>query len=257
MKLSLFQLNINADNYWDTLIPFLTTHTFDVMHFQELTGKDTIVGNIHSKIDTFIELKEILKDKYNSELSIEQRFSSGPESYMANGIFYKKSLPLIEKKEYRLSSFNTFFPSVSTDYEKVGRTLQHLTLQIGDQSISFLNTHFAWGRDHIEKPFQTEQGEILIEYLTAVKPPFVLSGDFNLTPDQPLIKKLDTFARNLTAENHITNTLNPTNHRAKHLFPKGLAVDYIFTSRDIKTENFSVIDEGLSDHFGLSVEIEI
>lgn len=257
MTLSFLQLNINADNYWDKLISFLTSHDFDVIHFQELSGNETIVSNIHSKRDTFIELQKILEENYNGEFSIEQRYTSSPDSYMANGIFYKNSFSLIEKKEIILSEFEKFFPSNSTEYEKIGRTVLHLILEIESKQISFINTHFAWGGDHIEKPFQTEQGEILINYLKTVKPPFIFSGDLNLTPEQPLIQKIDTLARNLTAENHITNTLNPKNHRAKHLFPKGLAVDYIFTSKDINVTNFSVIDEGLSDHFGLTAEIKL
>lgn len=257
MIFTLLQLNINADNFWDKLVPYLTSHDFDVIQLQELTGKDTTVGNINSKRDTFIELQHILAKKYNGELSIAQRYTSGEDSYMGNGTFYKKTYPLIDKKEIRISSFNEFFPSDSTDYERVGRTLLHLILEIQGKQVSFINTHFAWGGDRIEKPFQTNQGEILINYVKNIKPPFIFSGDLNLTPDQPLIKKLSTFSKNLIMQYHITNTLSPKNHRAKQLFPKGLAVDYIFTNGDFTVKNVSVIDEGLSDHFGLELTVEI
>lgn len=176
---------------------------------------------------------------------------------MANATFYKNSFSLVGKKEVILSEYDKFFPSDSTKYERVGRTLLHLTLEIENKQISFLNTHFAWGGNHVEKPFQTQQGEILINYVKMVKQPFIFSGDINLTPEQPLIKQLDMLARNLITENNITNTLNPKNHRAKMLFPKGLAVDYIFVSQDIKVQKFSVIDGGLSDHFGLQATFEL
>jgi endonuclease/exonuclease/phosphatase family metal-dependent hydrolase len=256
MIIKLLQLNINSDNYWDTLIPYLTSQDFDILQLQELTGENTNVANIHSHHDIFVELKKILQEKYNGELSIAQRYTSSQTSYMGNAIFYKKNSTFIEKKEITLSSFG-IFPSESTSFEKVGRTTLHLKLEINGKQISFLNAHCAWGRDHIEKPFQTEQGDILLSYLKTVNPPFILTGDFNLTPEQPFIQKLDALARNLTAENKITNTLNPKNHRAKVLFPKGLAVDYIFISKDLQAKNFAVVDEGLSDHFGLTAEIEI
>lgn len=175
---------------------------------------------------------------------------------MGNGTFYRKQFPLISKKAIILSIYD-IFPSESKTYENIGRTLLHLKLVIDGKQISFLNTHFAWGGDHIEKPHQTKQGEILLKYLQTLNAPFVLTGDFNLTPEQPLIQKITKFARNLTEEQHITNTLDPINHGAKHLFPKGLAVDYIFVSRDISVKKFAVIKEGLSDHFGLTAEIEI
>jgi len=256
MKLSLLQLNANSDNYWDKLIPYLTTHDFDILHLQELTGNNTIVADIHSHRNTYAELQKLLEEKYYGALSVTQRYASSPDAYLGNAIFYKKNFFLKEKKEIVLSKFDPF-PFGSTDFSKVGRAFLHLTFEINDKQISFLNIHAAWGPDNIEKPYQTEQGEILVNYLKAVAPPFVLSGDFNLTPEQPLIKKIDTLARNLTSENKITNTLNPKNHRAKQLFPKGLAVDYIFVSRDIIVKNFAVIDEGVSDHFGLIAEIEI
>ncbi|HVA96831.1 MAG TPA: endonuclease/exonuclease/phosphatase family protein [Candidatus Acidoferrales bacterium] len=256
MIIKLLQLNINADNYWDKQIHYITSHDFDIIHLQELTGKDTIVGNIHSRRNTFAELQKILQDKYYGVLSIAQRYTSSSDAYMGNGIFYKNHYKLLAKKELILSKFAPF-PSDSTAYENVGRTVLHLTFEIENKQISCINTHAAWGGDHIEKPFQTKQGEMLFDYLQTVTPPFVLSGDFNITPDQPLIKKIDTLTRNLITEHKITNTLDPKNHRAKQLFPKGLAVDYIFTSKDLEVKKFAVIDEDLSDHFGLTAEITI
>ena len=256
MTIKLLQLNTNSDNYWDKLIPYLTSHEFDILQLQELTGKGTISGNINSKRDTFTELRKILQEKYNAELSLTQRYTSSPQAYMANGTFYKKQFSLIRIQEVVLSSFKPF-PKDSTAYEHVGRKLLHLILAINGKQISFLNTHFAWGGDHIEKHHQTKQGEILLNYLQSVEPPFVLTGDFNLTPEQPLIQKISAYTKNLIVENGITNTLNPTNHRAKQLFPKGLAVDYLFTSKDLKAKKFQVVDENLSDHFGLGTEIII
>ena len=252
MQLSLLQLNINSDNYWDQLTSYLTSHDFDVLQLQELTGNHTIAGNINSHRNTYAELQKILEEKYYGVLSITQRFTSSPDAYMGNGTFYKKDFILKDKKELVLSKFDPFSPN-ETDYSNVGRTLLHLTFEIDGKEISFLNTHFAWSNNPIEKPHQTKQGEILIEYLKTVKYPFVLSGDFNLTPDQPLIKKISSLTRNLTKENNVITTLDPKNHQAKELFPPGIAVDYIFTSKDITIEKFAVVDKNLSDHFGLQI----
>jgi endonuclease/exonuclease/phosphatase family metal-dependent hydrolase len=258
MKIKLLQLNINSDNYWDTLVSYLTSHDFDILQFQEVTGKDTICyTSINSKRDGFEELTRLFHDKYKGELAIAQRYTSSPHSYMGNATFYRKDFSLIKRQEVTLFHEQEYFPSDYKTGETSGRNLLHLTLEVEKKQISFLTTHFAWGWDHIEKPHQTRQGEIIINYLQTVAAPFIFSGDFNLTPEQPVIQKLDKLARNLTAENKITNTLNPKNHRAKILFPKGLAVDYIFISKDLQVKNFAVVDEGLSDHFGLTVEIEI
>lgn len=257
MKLSLLQLNTNSDNYWDKLTSYLTSPDFDILQLQELTGKETFAGNLHSRHNTFAELQKILQDKYYGVLSIAQRYTSSPNAYLGNGTFYKKEFALIDKKELVLFSHDNPFRSDLTTFEEVGRTVLHLTFAFENKHVSFLNTHLAWAKTSNEEPHQTKQGAILVDYLRTVPEPFVLTGDFNLTPDQPLVQKINKLAHNLTTENQITNTLDPKNHRAKILFPKGLAVDYIFTSKDVQVNNFAVVDEDLSDHLGLKVEIEI
>jgi endonuclease/exonuclease/phosphatase family metal-dependent hydrolase len=257
MTISLLQLNINSDNYWEHLVPYLTSHDFDLIHLQELTGKNTIGGMIDSQRDCFEELQKILSDKYNGELVKSQIYASSPDSYMGNGIFYKKSFILKEKNVITLHENKNPFPQDSTNYEIIGRKLLHLTLIIEDKTVSFLNTHFAWAKTPKEEPHQTQQGEILLNYLKNVPHPFILSGDFNLDRQQPTIQKINKLARNLVEENDVINTLDSVNHRAKALFPPGVAIDYIFTSPDIKVNTFSVVEEGLSDHLGLRVEIEI
>lgn len=258
MIINLLQLNINSDNYWDKLIPFLKNHDFDVIHLQEVTGENTICGNLNSKIDCFRELQKILSDYYKGELVINQRYRSDPtHSYMGNATFYKKHFNLIEKKEIILHENAKLFLSDAISYEDVGRRALSLKLTIGDKEISFINAHLAWTPTPKEEAHQTKQGEIFLKYLQTVSHPFLLTGDFNLAPEQTTIQKLDKIARNLIDENKIINTLNPRTHRAKMLFPPGVAVDYIFITSDITVKSFTVIEEDLSDHFGLQTTVEI
>lgn len=257
MQISLLQLNINADNFWEKLTTFLLSHDFDVMHLQELTGKDTINGNINSKRDCFAELSKILAKKYHGELVSAESFTSSPHSYIGNAIFYKKSFPLIKKHSFFLHERKTPFSSEAETFEEEGRVFLHLTLNMSGKPVSFLTTHGAWAKTSIEEPHQAEQGKMILSYLKTVPRPFLFSADMNLDPQQPLIKKIETLAQNLVPMYGITNTLNPRTHRAKHLFPIGLAVDYIFVSPDCKVKSFSVVEEDLSDHFGLITEVEI
>lgn len=257
MKLSVLQLNINADNFWNRLVPFLKEQSFDILQLQEVTGEGTIIGNLECKHDVFAELQKILKGNYEGVLSVTQRFTSSHTSYFANATFYNKSFRLKDNHELTLYHETEFHPSDALSYEHVGRRLLHLILEKEGQEISFLNIHFAWGPTPKERLYQTEQGDKLVHYLNSVKKPFVLTGDFNLTSDQPTIQKVEKLAVNLTKQNHITNTLNPRLHRAKELFPQGLAVDYIFASEGIKVKSFDVIEKDLSDHLGLVAEIEV
>lgn len=254
MILSVLQLNINADNFWDALIPFVTTNDFDVLMLQEVIGKDTKVGNINCKIDCFVALEKILGEKYHGELVIAERFTSSQTAYMGNAIFYKKEFLLQKKQTLTLKASLTPFSSEATHFDDQGRALLHLTLAIAGKPISFLTTHLAWAENSEEHPHQTEQATGLIEYLKTVPHPFVLAGDFNLNPQQPTIKTINTFAKNLTSNFGITNTVNSRTHRAKGLTT---AVDYIFVTEDIIVKDFRVLEEDLSDHLALTATIEI
>lgn len=258
MNLSILQLNINADNFWSKLIPFLTSHDFDILNLQEVCGKDTFCGNIQCVRDCYEELKTVLGDKYKSELAIADRFTSSPTSYIGNATFYKKNLLLLEKNIVYLHKSDKPFPEESRSFEEAGRNFLSLKLKIGDKIVSFINAHLAWAKTPTEEPHQTKQGEILTNYLEKIETPFILTGDFNLSPAQPLIEKISSLSKNLIAENKTINTLNERIHEAKILFPPGVVVDYIFVSRDIKVNKFEVLDkEDLSDHLALIAEIEI
>ena len=259
MKLKVLQLNINADNYFSQVSNFLKTHDFDIINLQEVAGKSTIAGNINCKIDCFNELKKILEPNYHSNLAISDRFSSDPvNSYMANATFFKKSITLISADTLVLHKANGIFPSSSQDFQNESRNAIILKLKYENKEFYVLNAHLVWGKDDIEKDFMRKQNLKLIEFVSKIKQPFILTGDFNISPHQPSILDSNKIATNLTSKYDITNTLNPRTHRAKHLFPKGLAVDYIFLGNGFYETGFKVLDNlDLSDHLGLISDVEL
>jgi endonuclease/exonuclease/phosphatase family metal-dependent hydrolase len=257
MTISVLQLNMNADNYWNEFTSFIKSSNFDIIQLQEVTGAGLLFGNIDSKRDCFIELSKLLEENYNGELVITERFASGKEAYLGNATFYKKDFSLSEKDVFYTHKNESVFDMKSTDFENVGRAMLHLVIKIREKRVSFLNMHGAWGGTLFEKPHQTEQFEKIFEYLKSVKNPFVFTGDLNVVPSQPGIKKLGNIAQDLVTKYKVTNTLNPRTHAAKELFPKGGAVDYIFVDPELPVKKFEVLNEDLSDHFGLTAEIEI
>jgi endonuclease/exonuclease/phosphatase family metal-dependent hydrolase len=252
MTLSFLQLNTNSDNFWDKLTSYLRTHQFDILHLQEITGPGTRVGNVNSQRDTYQQLQTLLGNHYNSELSIAETFTSSKTSYFGNATFYKKTFKCLSKNILYLHQNTKPFPSESKEFDKHGRTVLHLELEINGKPISFLNTHLAWSPTAADTPIKLEQGQKLVNYVQKLKQPFILTGDFNVDANSQIIKSLNEYAKNLTTQNKITNTLNPNLHKAKHLFPPGLAVDFIFVSPEIKTENFQLITEDISDHYALT-----
>lgn len=94
--------------------------------------------------------------------------------------------------------------------------------------------------------------------MKTVSSPWILSGDFNVIADTMVIRSLNEIGRNLASEIGYPNTLNARTHKANHLFPPGLAVDYVYVNRDLDVTSFQLIDTpDLSDHFGYLLEFNL
>lgn len=259
MKLSILQLNIWGGMCFPPLREFLEKSDFDILCFQEVSGKDTHQGSLHVSIDCYHELSTILGATHEGELAISQYTSSNPQTaYFGNAIFYKKGLSLLNKEIFWLYERTSPFPSDATSFEEVGRNVLRLTLTKADKHIEVLTTHLAWGPTQIERPHQTVQNKKLFSYLTTIPSPWVLTGDFNLDPNQPSILALETLGRDLTKEYAIPNTVDPKVHVAWEKIKPGFSIDYIFVSKDIQVDTFRALtDVHVSDHIGLRAEIEI
>ncbi len=256
MTIRFLQLNILGGRFLNKIIEFVKKEDIDIANFQEVTG-----GKISEKkgVDCFFEIKRSL-DSYNGELVRSWQIENDQSSYFGNATFFKKEFSLNKKEVFWLKEFREI-PYYSSDIiidDTFPRSSLFLRLDCFGKKIWIINTHLARGKTHKDNPIKLSQGKKLFEKVKQISEPFILSGDFNVTPESKIIPPFSTIARNLVIENNITNTLNPKTHYGKKLFPKGLAVDYIFPSKNMRVKSFRLIDEvDLSDHFGLYAELEI
>lgn len=79
--------------------------------------------------------------------------------------------------------------------------------------------------------------------------PLILCGDLNLVHEAPALRALD-FMRDLTYENNVKSTLSGLK------IDKEIACDHIYINDQIIYSDFKVVPEVVSDHLGLSVNIE-
>lgn len=239
----------------DEVIEYIRENDFDIINLQEVGGKD------QSKTvpDNFSYIKEKLG--YKGELAISSTYRGDIDSYTGNATFYKPKYTFIEKEVIWLKPFMEVDQSYHIDREltkQLPRNALALKFEFANQQLWVINTHLAWGPTPEDEPYKISQGIILKEFLKKISKPFLLSGDFNVTKDSEIVKMISELSVNHAAEANLTNTLNPHLHRIKELFPKGLAVDYIFTSFEVKTEAFSLVDKpDLSDHLGLRITLRL
>lgn len=252
MIIKLLHLNILYGRYIDALVHYLKDKDFDILCFQEVgNGRVSAHGT-----DNFEEIKTRLG--YHGEKAISWHVAGDNESYEANAILFKPTLKLISKEVVWLKEFAKVVDFETRQFQADPRTALMLELEKDGKTFSVVTTHLSWGPNSEDEPHKLEVGKKLFEYMQHVQPPFILTGDFNVNPSTKLVSMINKLGRNLTADNHVTNTLNPRTHKATHLFPPGLAVDYIYVTEGINIKQFKVLDSlDISDHLGLYLEFEL
>lgn len=96
--------------------------------------------------------------------------------------------------------------------------------------------------------------EALMSLVPKIKTPVILMGDFNLTPDDPVLKPLYEILKDTNC-GRSTPYSWPSN-KAIHE-KESRKIDYIFTSENISVLNFKVIETKASDHLPVIAEIEL
>jgi endonuclease/exonuclease/phosphatase family metal-dependent hydrolase len=257
MRISLLQLNIEAGRKLPELITYIKENAFDIVQLQEVTGGE--FSKYSDGTDIFKTLLE--KVEMRGELNKTMHLVNDPLSYFGNATFYSKKLTLTKKEVVWLNPFREIDGFTHGDPDKI-RALPRSVLSLAfshEKGVFWsINTHLAWGPTQLDEPHKIEQGKLLQAYVATLDDPFVLSGDFNVWKESIVVKNLEAIAVNHATKAKITNTLNPHLHRASHLFPPGLAVDYIFTHPSIIVTSFSLVDTpDLSDHLGLQIQFEV
>ena len=270
MTIKLLQLNIWKGRFLPEILEYVKQNDFDILHFQEVSGGDmTGAANNYRIVEhnekdytnkiagqnCFEEIKKQLR--YEGIQIKTVSYEDDPNSYQGDATFYKPEFKLISSQEVWLSNFKTVSRTF-TDWETVGRAAIISEFDKNGTNFKTVNTHLAWGEHPRDEQYKIDEAKKLYDELAKIEIPFVLTGDFNVIPETKTASIFDMLATNLSKTHHISNTLNPNTHSVKKLFPKGLAVDYIFTSPEITVKDFQLVDSpDLSDHFGLKVEIEI
>ena len=119
----------------------------------------------------------------------------------------------------------------------------------------FVNTHL----DHVGREAQINGIKLITDFVKQnfAETSLVLTGDFNATPDSQVIGLTNEILVDARTVCGITE-FEPTYHGFSD---RGIVIDYIYLSRDIKCTGFETIKtekDGtiLSDHYGLVAGIE-
>ena len=174
--------------------------------------------------------------------------------------FKTSAFELIEVKNVWLSETPSL-PGTKYGLDHSGCPRMYTAIRLKHNDIDtpfwFINTHL----DHQGEKARVLEAEQLCRDLGALNEKFILTGDFNATPDAPeIILVTDTLKDKGCVD--CTKNLGPTFHAFGALPPSKLVkIDYIFTDGICKNayrvEDIPVNGQYYSDHNAVIAEIEL
>ncbi len=168
-------------------------------------------------------------------------------------------LMMLVKKGIKVLSDGDVFVHKYRGYVPVGdvgrhaRNIQYVTIKNQDQPITIINFHGLWnGKGKSDSPDRIIQSDNIVQFSQTLNNPFILCGDFNLSPNSQSLKKF-TYAglRNLIQDYGVTST------RTNYYTKAEKYADYVFVSEGISVINFQVLEDQVSDHSPLLLEFDI
>ena len=144
-------------------------------------------------------------------------------------------------------------PGWNYQLELVGHTaknLQYATIETENGLRTIINFHGLWnGLGKEDSDERLIQSQNIVAFLKTLKNPYVLAGDFNLSPNTISLTMLEDHGmRNMVKEFGIESTRT-------HLYDKeNKFADYVLVSGGIEALDFSVLPDVVSDHSPLYLE---
>lgn len=241
-------LNVWGGRLLPQISEFLRSRTdVDIFCFQEVyseaEGKDDIWTD-GPDLNTLAGLTAALPD-------YDVYYHPHLEDWWGLAMFVRKSITVTDSGEH----FVHLFKGHNLEIEKLGHTaknLQYVTMQKESKKITILNFHGLWnGMGKDDTPERILQSKEIVSFLKGLEHEYVLCGDFNLSPETESMRILETelSVRSLIKEYGINST-----RTALYTKPNKFA-DYILVSKGLEVSDFAVLEEVLSDHAALYVEV--
>lgn len=127
-------------------------------------------------------------------------------------------------------------------------------IKVGSHNLHVYSTHLK--HTH-QKPseLQNAQAKNLLKIMP--KKNAVLMGDFNATPESKCVTIMSKGMRNTDTQFKPTWSVYPEGCPVCHPKRLNTRLDYIFTTKDLKTDSFAVHHSGGADHLPISVHLKI
>lgn len=227
MSLKILSWNIWYDNDFKQVSDFLASTDADIIGLQE------IVPNEPAR-DTASFLRKL---GYYEIIAPAKTLTDG--RLMSNAVFSK--FPIVSTKTHVLSSIES-------------RNAVQANINVNGTVLHVFSTHLLHTHQ-TDSEIQLEQTDALLKSLPTENT--IVMGDFNALPKSLVIQKINTALSGNIEQIH---TVDPALFDCTVCEPSiysTLRLDYIFTTPDLKTSDFTIEDSEGSDHLAISTMVEL
>jgi endonuclease/exonuclease/phosphatase family metal-dependent hydrolase len=249
-------LNTWGGRVGQPLKEFILSHSdVDILCFQEVwSGGEYMKGRVAGGRVMQDIWYELLEDLAGFLPEHKQYFTDMFRGHYGLAMFVKKNIPVIhfgEEYVYREKGYIS-----EADPGDHGRPLQYVIIETRSGPLFVGNFHGAWRRGMGKNDFDERllQSDKIASLIRRQMCPVVLGGDFNLDINTESIDRIEASGlRNLIREFNIHST------RTKlydHYNDNQLYADYTFVSQNITVKKFEVLEDVVSDHMPLYLELD-
>ena len=242
--MKLITLNIWGGHVRKPLLDFISTYRdIDIFCFQEVyhNAQHTIwQDDNEASLSIFSDIDQLLPKHTGFFRPVVG------EGY-GIGIFIKKEIDVLGDGEILIHENPTYAGHGPTH----SRILQWVSCRHNHKTYSIVNVHCLWNEHgKTDSPARIDQSQKISDFMDTLSTPKILCGDFNLRPDTESIKILERKMTNLISVYNVKST------RTRFYEKDEPFADYLFTSPDITTNTFSVMNDEVSDHAPLLIDFD-
>lgn len=231
----------------EPLKSFIKQHSYktDIFCFQEIRN-----GYYQNKekgsnewVDMFSDIEKMLPNHkgYFSEMSQGVGVATFVHLYIKVG--------KVDTHEI-LSKEDTHHIKMEDGWNYYARLMQSVDLNNGELIIH--NFHGIPGNFKKDTPERKLQTDRILEVMNSNNEPQIIVGDFNLDMNTEAISRIEEKMRNLIKEGNIKTTRNSL-YKSYETLPYA---DFAFVSKDLEVKDFKVLQDEVSDHLALSLELK-
>jgi endonuclease/exonuclease/phosphatase family metal-dependent hydrolase len=179
--------------------------------------------------------------------------SNGIYSSFGNGIFSR--LPMSEQKFIYVQDPRKADDGLA-DYSKEGRVYVEAVVSEGAQKLTIGTIHMSYTDRFTETSEKKVETNRLLEIIKEKKDKYVITGDFNVTPESYTVQEIQKYLKNAgpnLAEK--TWTTKPFSYKGFEATTLDWRLDYCFVTPDVQVTSAQVVQTSHSDHLPILIEL--